>query len=829
MSILKYRTADGSIMPVGVPPGIIDWKNIINKPMLIGNSELSTDVDVVTLDSSAQASATLILNKETNQFELTLFIPKGKDGAGGSGGDGTGTGADGYSPTIQVKEITGGYAITVVNKDGPETFNLYNGVSPYQIASEHGYDGEESDFNKLLGSLGTLNYVLSSDIIDEITDSEDTKDKIPTAEAIISYVSDYLSKEYIVLQAELTIEESLAEEDTEVTGETIDEENENSAEVETYMYLTLDTKNLNLFELAITLEKPVYLNIANTDLILYYIGNRIFWSVLGEDFITVCFENNTAKARVNTTKYLSSSNVAKRVDSENDQYLPTVGAIIDYVEKHVTNNVNAELNLPLTSKALITFLEDNPEIILLKSTIVSEDDNKIVYLENEDKETFLANKDQLKLMYLYLSEDGLYFQYVGNDNFISFLGGQFSIIHFNISDVSEMLTEGDEEPVEPILEVKGTLATSNYLSETHVINDMAAEGAISSNLIPSTQALQAYLAAQITSKITSDNPDDLSALPTSQAVINYLESKEKLVIIEASKTVEEESDNTNKIYLTITAEDFSLISNSSALGKAIILQTNDRSITLMHIANSTFFGMFENDLVVVSFLSNNLTAQLNFLTILTQDYLATSVEASDNTIPTLKVLKEYVDAYGDITIPNATQDSDGLLSSQDKTKLDGIAENANNYVHPSSHPISFISGLSTALGSLSSSINEVEDELDNLNTTKISTNQVGVPLGIASLDSTGKVPAAQLPAVITDNIREGYYNSADKLFYEDNIFSIPIEGVLGNFYVDTITGEMYRYSGTMYVSQSNEAMKNIRALTTDELNEIINLRAEGGL
>ena len=34
------------------------------------------------------------------------------------------------------------------------------------------------------------------------------------------------------------------------------------------------------------------------------------------------------------------------------------------------------------------------------------------------------------------------------------------------------------------------------------------------------------------------------------------------------------------------------------------------------------------------------------------------------------------------TYTNATQSKDGLMSSEDKTKLDGIAENANNYVHP---------------------------------------------------------------------------------------------------------------------------------------------------
>lgn len=38
----------------------------------------------------------------------------------------------------------------------------------------------------------------------------------------------------------------------------------------------------------------------------------------------------------------------------------------------------------------------------------------------------------------------------------------------------------------------------------------------------------------------------------------------------------------------------------------------------------------------------------------------------------------------------ATQSANGLMSSADKTKLDGVAANANNYVHPSAHSASMI-------------------------------------------------------------------------------------------------------------------------------------------
>jgi len=41
-------------------------------------------------------------------------------------------------------------------------------------------------------------------------------------------------------------------------------------------------------------------------------------------------------------------------------------------------------------------------------------------------------------------------------------------------------------------------------------------------------------------------------------------------------------------------------------------------------------------------------------------------------------------------VPMATNSVDGLMSSSDKSKLDGVAANANNYTHPANHPASII-------------------------------------------------------------------------------------------------------------------------------------------
>ncbi len=47
------------------------------------------------------------------------------------------------------------------------------------------------------------------------------------------------------------------------------------------------------------------------------------------------------------------------------------------------------------------------------------------------------------------------------------------------------------------------------------------------------------------------------------------------------------------------------------------------------------------------------------------------------------------------TYSAATQSANGLMSAADKTKLDGIAEKANNYSHPSTHAATMISQDST--------------------------------------------------------------------------------------------------------------------------------------
>jgi hypothetical protein len=85
-----------------------------------------------------------------------------------------------------------------------------------------------------------------------------------------------------------------------------------------------------------------------------------------------------------------------------------------------------------------------------------------------------------------------------------------------------------------------------------------------------------------------------------------------------------------------------------------------------------------------------------------------------------------------------------------------------------------ISGLST---DINNSLSLKEDKINK-----------GVSNGYASLDGTGKVPASQLPSYVDDVVEYADYAS------------LPATGETGKIYVTLDTNELYRWSGTVYIS-----------------------------
>lgn len=90
----------------------------------------------------------------------------------------------------------------------------------------------------------------------------------------------------------------------------------------------------------------------------------------------------------------------------------------------------------------------------------------------------------------------------------------------------------------------------------------------------------------------------------------------------------------------------------------------------------------------------------------------------------------------------------------------------------------------------------IEDAIDGFSSTYIPASQKGTPNGVASLDSTGKVPAAQLPSYVDDVIEGTYVNATT---FHDTEGS-PVTPESGKLYIDTTTDKEYRWSGTQFSS-----------------------------
>lgn len=76
------------------------------------------------------------------------------------------------------------------------------------------------------------------------------------------------------------------------------------------------------------------------------------------------------------------------------------------------------------------------------------------------------------------------------------------------------------------------------------------------------------------------------------------------------------------------------------------------------------------------------------------------------------------------------------------------------------------------------------------NDAQVKRSEMGVADGVATLDETGKVPAAQLPSYVDDVLEY------------DNLAAFPATGESGKIYVAKDTNKTYRWSGTAYVEIS---------------------------
>ncbi len=121
--------------------------------------------------------------------------------------------------------------------------------------------------------------------------------------------------------------------------------------------------------------------------------------------------------------------------------------------------------------------------------------------------------------------------------------------------------------------------------------------------------------------------------------------------------------------------------------------------------------------------------------------------------------------FTDTTYNNATTSTDGLMSSSDKTKLDGIATGATKTI--------------------------VDSALSSTSTNPVQNKVIyGAISSKADLDTSGKVLSSQLPSYVDDVLE---YSAKS---------NFPSTGESGKIYVDTATNLTYRWSGSAYVEIS---------------------------
>lgn len=162
---------------------------------------------------------------------------------------------------------------------------------------------------------------------------------------------------------------------------------------------------------------------------------------------------------------------------------------------------------------------------------------------------------------------------------------------------------------------------------------------------------------------------------------------------------------------------------------------------------------------------------------------------------------------------DATQQKHGLMSTSDKTKLDGIASSANvaniqydsdynkitKTINGTSSDVVSAATLKTAMqlnnvNNTSDADKPISDATQNALDGKINNNLIGVAGGVAELDLSGKVPSSQLPSYVDDVLE---YNS---------IGDFPLTGETGKIYVAIDTNKSYRWSGSTYIELSSYAL-----------------------
>lgn len=285
------------------------------------------------------------------------------------------------------------------------------------------------------------------------------------------------------------------------------------------------------------------------------------------------------------------------------------------------------------------------------------------------------------------------------------------------------------------------------------------------------------------------------------------------IYIESPDFIKEEgTDNISQVVFDTITVDGSLNYNKEQYTTTVIKTTGDGTKVLTDNGQYVYIGNLA--LTNIKFKDGTNTT--------TYDLVTNGITFRQNSTPCVSwnTIKSGNNIYMDIRIANATASMDGLMSKEDyvelNTTIPGQIEdlkeadsNINNRIDDLDDKIDKeIADREAEIDRIENKFDGVTDKLEDALQKEIEdrkagdttiTNSLnafistkGQPGGLAELDSTGKVPAAQLPSYVDDVLE--YSTKAQ----------FPQTGETGKIYVAKDTNLTYRWTGTQYleISQS---------------------------
>ena len=285
------------------------------------------------------------------------------------------------------------------------------------------------------------------------------------------------------------------------------------------------------------------------------------------------------------------------------------------------------------------------------------------------------------------------------------------------------------------------------------------------------------------------------------------------IYIESPDFIKEEgTDNISQVVFDTITVDGSLNYSKEQYTTTVIKTTGDGTKVLTDNGQYVYIGNLA--LTNIKFKDGTNTS--------TYDLVTNGITFRQNSTPCVSwnTIKSGNNIYMDIRIANATASMDGLMSKEDyvelNTTIPGQIEdlkeadsNINNRIDDLDDKIDKeIADREAEIDRIENKFDGVTDKLEEALQKEIEdrkagdttiTNSLnafistkGQPGGLAELDSTGKVPAAQLPSYVDDVLE--FSTKAQ----------FPQTGETGKIYVAKDTNLTYRWTGTQYleISQS---------------------------